>query len=159
MKLIKKLSVVLVCTSSLFLIGCAGRITPLTAQSLTTLAVYEFGKQNPKITATMRKIQPLACDMAKNPGSTVEDVVGVVENAGGVNADTKAVINVLLAIYQTSVAAVGTNQPQTHPYLEAVVCPGWAGGLDLLPGASGVTKNAIPLKVSKKLPPKWVFVQ
>jgi hypothetical protein len=162
MKLISKLLASVTLTSLVLLTGCKS-LTPQGASALTTTAVYAFGRNNPKIVETMRKVQPLACDMAKNPGATVEDVVGIIENAGGVNSDTAAVINVLLAIYQTSIAPVGTNQAKTHPYLEAVICPGWEGGLALLPMdgpmIGGVTKNAIPKKVSSQVPGKWVLVK
>lgn len=140
-------------TSLMLLCGCAGKLTPQGAAGLTTAAVYAFGQNNPKIVATMLQIQPAACGIAKNPGSTVEDVVGVIENSGGVNEDTKAVINVLLAIYQTSIYPAHTNQAESHPYLEAVICQGWAGGLALLPGSEPVAHRTEPPSS------KWILVK
>lgn len=154
MKLTNKLPVLLAAIS-LAVSGCK-QLTPQGAAGLTTAAVYAFGRDNPKITATMRQIQPAACDIAKNPGSTVEDVVGVIENSGGVDADTKAVINVLLTVYQVAIAPIGTNQSQTHPYLEAVICPGWAGGLALLPVSGTAVRS---LSNARPNPPKWHLVR
>jgi len=131
MKLTSNLLVSLMLTLTALLTGCKN-LTPQGAASLTSLAVYEFGKDNPKATATMRLAQPVACELVKSPGSTVEDVIGAIQNAGGVSPDTKEVLQVLLAIYQTSIYQVGTNQAQTHPYLEAVICPGWQRGLELI---------------------------
>lgn len=150
MKLIKIIPILAI---AVLLTGCAGRITPQGAAGLTTAAVYAFGRSNPQITATMREIQPVACEMARNPASTLEDVIGVIQNSAGVNDDTKAVINVLLAIYQTSTYPNQTNPLQSRPYLEAVICPGWAGGLALLP-APGVDapKSAAPVK-------HWILVK
>lgn len=136
-----KLLMSVVAVSLLALTGCKN-ITPQQASGAATLAVYAYGTAQPQNVPIMRVIQPAACDVVKNPGATIEDVVGVIENTAGVNEQTKAIINVLLTIYQTSITPVGTNQSQIHPYLEAVICPGWAGGLALLPsgplGAAGV---------------------
>src|SRR6185369_8118758 len=74
---IKLISLVSVCITALT--GCK-QITPQVASTLTTTAVYAFGRNNPKIVATMRQVQPAACFAASQPGSTVEDVVGVIEN-------------------------------------------------------------------------------
>lgn len=153
MKLTSRLLLLLAVTS--LLCGCQ-QITPQQSATAATLAVYSYGTANPQTVPVMRLIQPAACDIAKNPGSTVEDVVGVIENAGGINAETKAVINVLLAIYQTSIAPSQTNQAESHPYLEAVICPGWAGGLALLPGGESPSTSA----TSRNLPPgKWILVK
>lgn len=154
-KKMKKLLISLVAVSLIAMTGCK-QLTPQAASTLTTAAVYAFGRNNPKIVTTMRQIQPAACDIAKNPGSTVEDVVGVIENYPGVSEDTKAVVQVLLAIYQTSIAPVGTNQSKTHPYLEAVICPGWAGGLALLPSGGA---NAVSAMRNAPAPGKWVLVK
>ncbi len=157
MKYLKSLSVMLVSISVLALTGCQN-LTPQAAATATTAAVYATGRNNPKIVKVMRAVQPAACEIVKNPAATLEDVIGAVENAGGVNSDTKAILALLLTIYQTSTISTGTNQSQTHPYLEAVICPGWAGGLALLPdpaNPSGVSQNATP----KKLPGKWILVE
>lgn len=154
MKLTNKLLVSLTAFLLVVATGCAGRLTPQGAAGLTTAAVYAFGNNNPKIVKTMRQIQPAACDIAKNPGATVEDVIGVIENTGGVDADTKAIINVLLAIYQTSIAPSHTNQAEAHPYLEAVICPGWAGGLALLPASPGAVSKQISSPRAK-----WVLMK
>lgn len=126
------------------LTGCK-QLTPQGAAALTTLAVYEFGKENPKITKTMREIQPLACDAALNPTNTIENVVWIIQKAG-VDTETKEVLNVLLTIYQVSVAPIGDDTVKTRPYFEAVICQGWAGGLALLPVP--VEKNAVPKYVT-----------
>ena len=157
MKSTSKRLVSLVALSLAALTGCKN-LTPQGAAALTTGAVYAFGRNNPHIIEKMRQIQPLACDMAKNPSSTVEDVVGIIQNAAGVDTDTKAVLNVLLAIYQTSIYNVGTNQPQTHPYLEAVICPGWSGGLSLLPAVSesGARSTAQPHPAGFR---NWILIE
>lgn len=152
MKSPKFLAATLIAFSLVALTGCKN-LTPQGAAGLTTTAVYEFGKNNPKLTKTMREIQPLACAVAQRPGSTVEDVIGEVENANGVNADTKEILNVLLTIYQVAIAPQSTNVATTHPYLEAVICPGWAGGLALIPDAT--SKNAPP----KAVHGRWLRVK
>jgi len=147
--------------ATVILSGCAGRITPLTAQSLATLAVYEYGKSNPKVTKTMREIQPPVCLMATSEGATLADVVTQLDPAGS-NPETKLLVTTLLSIFQTAVAPVGTNAPNQSPYLKAVFCDGWANGLALLPSDGVVTppaslkRNTPPVK----LPPgRWVRVK
>lgn len=151
--------------------GCAGRLTPQGAASATALAVYAFGENNPKITENMRRFQPVACDLAKNQGATIEDIVGVIQNTGDLDKDTKKVLLVISTIYQTAVLPHGTNTVSTHPYLEAVICEGWGTGLSLLPyppdptPPPSLSRNAPPAKVvraksPKKLPPaKWFIVK
>lgn len=159
MKTPLKLLASLALTSTILLSGCAGRMTPQGAAGLTTAAVYAFGNNNPKIVKTMRDIQPAVCEIAKNPGATVEDVIGVIQNTGGVDADTKAIINVLLAIYQTSIYPSHTNQAESHPYLEAIICPGWAGGLALLPGEVAGIGDAPARGWNSRQEAKWILVK
>ncbi len=157
MKSLKSLAVTLAAFSLLALTGCKN-LTPQGAASLTTIAVYEFGKDDARLTKTMRELQPLACAVAKNPSSVVEDVIDEVQNANGLNADTEEILNVILTIYQVAIAPHGTNASTTHPYLEAVVCQGWDGGLKLLPGETppGVASKSAPQKVVHG---KWLRVK
>jgi phosphoglycerol transferase MdoB-like AlkP superfamily enzyme len=155
-----KLLVSVAATSIILLAGCAGRITPQTAASLTTLAVYEAGKDNGKLAADMRQIQPAACNVASNPDATIEDVANAIANAAGAKPDTKVIVNVILSILQTSTAPIGTNTVNQSPYIKAVICDGWAGGLALLPDETGivgeVTRRNAPMK---KLPARFVLVK
>lgn len=146
MKKRMNLIAMLAATSLLMLSGCA-QLTPEGAAVLTRFAVYEYGKNNKQATDTMRRIQPTACEVALHPDGTLAAVVTTVQNIGGVNADTKELLNVLLAIYQTSVQPHGTNVVKHRPYLQAVFCDGWQGGLEAIPSgpAASVTKrNAAP---------------
>ncbi len=109
----------------------------------------------------MRRIQPPACKVASDPNATIQDVATAIESVANVKPDTKAVVNVILSILQTSVAPVGTNTVNQSPYIKAVICDGWAGGLALLPDDSGIlsevskSRNAPP----KKLPARFVLVK
>lgn len=157
-----KIKLVLILALSTLFSGCAGRMTPPTAQSLTTLAVYGLGKESAKLTKQMRELQPLACVMAISEGATLADVATEIEPYVKANPETKLLVTTLLSIFQTSVATYGTNVPPARPYLKAVFCDGWKGGLDLLPNpdepmaALKRGRNAPPVK----LPPgKWVFVK
>lgn len=160
MKLTMKLLLPLIAGSLLILTGCAGRITPLTAQNLTTLAVYEAGKDKDRA-AFMRRVQPPACAIATLQGATIEDVIGEVINATDASPEDKIVLNIILSIFQTSTAPQGTNVVAQSPYLKAVFCDGWANGLELLPPSGGskiIARNAPP-KASRKLPGKWIMVK
>ncbi len=154
MKLTNKLFASLMLTLlAVSLTGCKN-LTPQGAAALTSIAVYEAGKDNPKLTRDMRNFQPLACAVAKSPGSTVEDVMGEIENTDILSADAKDILNTMLTIYQVGIATKGTNQSSTHPYLEAVICPGWEAGLRRLPGGApapaAAAKNAPPAAVRGK---------
>lgn len=157
-----KLLVSVALTSLVLMCGCAGRITPQTAAALTTLAVYEAGKDNAKLTTQMRRIQPPACHIATQQGVTVEDVVGVIDATVGLSPETKATVNIVLTILQTSIAPQGTNTVDASPYIKAVICDGWAGGLALLPvegeiaGVGEAVRQNAPMK---KLPGRFVLVK
>lgn len=140
------------------LTGCKN-ITPQTASSLTTLAVYEVAKNNPKITAYMRAVQPSACNMASTSGATIEDVVGVISNATDATVEEKAGVNIILSIFQTATAPLGTNTAAQAPYLKAVFCEGWAGGLASVPRTIR-GENAPPSAALAPRPNgKWILVK
>lgn len=144
--------------------GCAGRLTPQGAASLTSLAVYEAGKDNANLTKEMRRIQPEACNIATNPAATILDVANAISDASGADVDTKIIVNVIISILQTSVAPVGTNVVNQSPYIKAVICDGWGRGLEwlaLAPDESGIVGEG-PARRGKptgKLPAGFVLVK
>lgn len=87
-------------------------------------------------------------------GATIEDVAGAIVNATDASIEEKAVINIILSIFQTSTEG-STNITANSPYLKAVFCDGWSAGLAIAPSDAVKGVNEPP----KRVHGRWVLVK